>query len=49
MFYNRPCSFLRKVMTRRNAVAVGFGIMAQKRAHVFVAKQFVSVGKKGMY
>lgn len=49
MVYNNLCPFLGKVMTGRNAVAMGFGIVAQKCAHIFVSKQFVSVGKEGMH
>lgn len=36
-------------MARRNAVAVEFGIVVQKRAHESFTKQFVGIGKEGMH
>ena len=37
------------MMSGVDAVAVGFGIVAHKRAYVFIAKQFIGISKKGMY
>ena len=46
---NHPCTLLREVVTRVDAMAVLLGIVTEKLCHVLIAQQFIFVGKEGMH